>query len=325
LRLVFGGDAMLGRLVGEAIDLHGPGYPLGQVARLLRAADLAVANLECAITASPRLWHGAPKAFYFGAPPAAARSLVDAGIGLVSLANNHTLDFNLRGLHDTLAALDAHGIAHAGAGASLQAALHGALVERKGVRIGMAAFCDHQDDFAAGPERAGIAWLDLHDEAAALRAFDTSLAALRAQGAHWCILSLHWGPNMVWRPALRYQRLAHAAVDMGWQILFGHSAHVFHGIEWRRGCPILYAAGDLVDDYYVDPGFHNDRQMLFELTLGQQRVERIRMTPLRIEGCRTVPAGRAERAWICGRMRELCAELGTCVHDEGASLVTLPQ
>jgi poly-gamma-glutamate synthesis protein (capsule biosynthesis protein) len=199
------------------------------------------------------------------------------------------------------------------------------VVERQGTRLGMAAFCDHQDDFAAGPAHPGIAWLDLRDEAAALNAFAAALAGLRARGADWTILSLHWGPNMVWQPSPRFRRLAHAAIDMGWQILFGHSAHVFHGIEWRRGCPILYAAGDLVDDYYVDPGFHNDRQLLFELTLGPHQVERISMTALWIDRCRTLVAGPGERAWTFAQMGRLCAQLGTPVREEDEHLLALPQ
>lgn len=324
LRLVFGGDVMLGRMVGDAIARFGPGYPLGQVAPLLRQADLAVANLECAITASTAHWRGAPKAFYFGAPPAAIDSVTGAGLGLVSLANNHTLDFGVQGLLDTVAALDAHGVRHTGAGADLAAASQPAIVECQGVRIGMAAFCDHQQDFAAAAHRPGIAWLDLDDEAAALAAFAAALAPLRAAGVDWPILSLHWGPNMVWRPAPQLQRLAHGAIGMGWKILFGHSAHVFHGIELHRGCPILYAAGDLVDDYYVDPDFRNDHQLLFELELADGALRRIRLHPVFIGDCRAVPANAAQRAWIAQRMASLCGEFGTPLRAAGDELLVEP-
>ena len=71
VRLVAGGDVVLGRHVALAIARNGPKYPLGPVAHLLRDADLALVNLECAITASTTRWPGAPKAFCFGAPPSA--------------------------------------------------------------------------------------------------------------------------------------------------------------------------------------------------------------------------------------------------------------
>jgi len=324
LRLVFGGDAMLGRLVGDAIACRGPDYPLGAIAGLLLQADLAVVNLECAITASTRLWSGAPKAFYFGAPPQAACSLAGAGVRLVSLANNHALDYGVEGLRDTLRVLDAYGIAHAGAGEDLAAARRPAIVDCKGVSVGMAAFCDHQQDFAAQARRPGIAWLDLEDEPAALAAFGEALAPLQAAGVAWPILSLHWGPNMVWRPGPRFRRLAHAAIDMGWKILFGHSAHVFHGIELRQGCPILYAAGDLVDDYYVDPQFRNDHQVLFELELSGGTLRRLVLHPLFIGNCRSVPANADQRAWIGHQLDTLCRELGTGVRVDGERFEIVP-
>jgi poly-gamma-glutamate synthesis protein (capsule biosynthesis protein) len=324
-RVVFGGDAMLGRLVADAIAMHGPHYPLGGIAGRMRAADLTVINLECALTARTERWRGAPKAFYFGAPPEAIGALTDAGVDLVSLANNHTLDFEVGGLFDTLAALDAHGIAHAGAGADTAAAHRPAIVERGGLRFGMAAFCDHQRDFAAGAIQPGIAWLDLDDEPAALAAIEAALDVLRQEAVDWPVLSLHWGPNMVWRPSRQHQRLAHAAIDMGWKILFGHSAHVFHGVEWRRGCPIIYAAGDLVDDYYVDPEFRNDHQMLFELELAAGRVARLAMLPLLVKDCRTAPATGPAHAWTIERMRALCREFGTASEQDGETLVLLSQ
>ncbi len=321
LRLLFGGDVMLGRLVGEAMLREGADYPLGAVSALLRGADLAIANLECAVCEPAERWHGAPKAYYFRAPPSAGQALVDAGVKLVSLANNHILDYDVQGLLDTLRILDAHGIAHAGAGLDLAAALTPVIVERRGVRIGMAAFCDHQDDFAATPEHPGMAWIALHDEAAAIDAFARALAPLRAQGVRWPILSLHWGPNIVGEPSAHQRRLARAAIEVGWKIVFGHSAHVFQGVELHEGCPILYVAGDLVDDYAVDAGFRNDHQLLFELVLGEDAVERVVMHPLFIRSCRVYPANSAQRAWIIERMRGLCGELGTETSVDGDTLV----
>jgi poly-gamma-glutamate capsule biosynthesis protein CapA/YwtB (metallophosphatase superfamily) len=93
---------------------EGTDHPLGAVTPLLRGADLAIANLECAVCEPGERWHGAPKAYYFRAPPCAGDALADAGIGLLSLANNHILDYDVQGLLDTLRILDAHGIAHTG-------------------------------------------------------------------------------------------------------------------------------------------------------------------------------------------------------------------
>lgn len=314
IRVVFGGDVMLGRLVKDAIRQFGPQYPLGPIAGLMWDADFTIINLECAITDSEKEWSGAPKAFYFGAPLQASISLADAGVDMVSLANNHILDYDIVGLRDTLHHLRRSGIAHAGAGESLSEACQPAIVDCKGIRFGLAAFCDHQEDFAAGSSRPGIAYVDLDDEPAAIAAFQKALHTLRAAAVDWPILSLHWGPNMVWRPSQGFQRLAHAAINMGWRILFGHSAHVFHAIEIVDGCPILYAAGDLVDDYAVDPGFRNDHQLLFEMLLTRTALKRIQLHPVFIENCQARFARGNAAVEIVQRMTTLCREMGTPVH-----------
>ncbi|MFZ5876716.1 MAG: CapA family protein [Nitrospirota bacterium] len=317
LRLVLGGDVMLGRLVKEEILTQGSTYPLGPVARFMRAADLTIVNLECAITDRETAWEGAPKTFYFGAPSAAVESLADAGVDLVSLANNHSLDFGRQGLLDTLEALNARGIAAAGAGRTLDEALEPAVVERGGVRFGMAAFCDHQEDFAARSDAPGIAFLDLDDEGAARAGFQASFDRMRALGVDWPILSLHWGPNMVWRPSRRFVRLAHAAIDMGYATLFGHSAHVFHGVELYKGRPIFYSAGDLVDDYAVDPEFENDHQLLFEVSLRRLAVDEIAAYPVFIEACRVEFATGPRFDRIAERAARLSDEMGTSFARDG--------
>jgi len=317
VRVMFGGDVMLGRNIKECILRHGPGYPLGPIASLMRDADLTIVNLECAITSSLEQWPGEPKAFYFGAPPQAIESLTDTGVDMVSLANNHALDFGTDGLIDTLHTLRKHGIPYAGAGADLNEALSPAVLERLGLRFGMAAFCDHQSDFAAAEHMPGIAWLDFDDEFAVTQAWRGALDKLRQNGVDWPILSLHWGPNMVFRPTSKFRRLAHAAIAMGWKILFGHSAHVFQGIEIHHGCPIIYAAGDLVDDYRVDPEFRNDHQLLIELDLSRDRLRHVTLYPVFIEQCRTRTASDEEARYIINWMTALCKEMGTTVqHDE---------
>lgn len=320
IRVMLGGDVMLGRLVGSAISRFGPDYPLGPIASLMRQADITIVNLECAITSSRGLWHGAPKAFYFRAPPEAVGTLVGAGIDLVSLANNHVLDYGFTGLLDTLHTLRDSGLLYAGAGPDIDEALRPAIAEAGGVRLGMAAFCDHQQDFAAQKNSPGMAWLDLDDDTATLGAWRNALKTLRQDRVDWPVLSLHWGPNMALRPSEKFRRLAHAAIDMGWKIVFGHSAHIFQGIEIYRGCPIIYAAGDLVDDYLVDPYFKNDHQLLIELELAKHGLAAIELHPVFIGRCQTGHATAGQAANIAKRMALLCAEMESVVRQDAGQI-----
>lgn len=323
-RILFGGDVMLGRVVKDVIAHYGAAYPLAPVAALMRRADVTVVNLECAITASSRRWEGAPKAFYFGAPLQAVDTLVSAGVDMVSLANNHILDYGVEGLRDTLEQLGRHGIHYTGAGKNRREALQPAVVRGGSLSVGMVAFCDHQDDFAAEDDRPGIAHLDFEDEHAAMAVLEAALAPLLQAGIDWPVLSLHWGPNLVTRPSSVFRRAAHAAIDMGWKILFGHSAHVFQGIEIYRGCPVIYAAGDLVDDYYVDPGFRNDQQLLLELTLEPMGLSRIDLHPILIRDCQAELASGDTFDTIVQSMAALCGEMGTPVlRKAGAAWIAI--
>lgn len=290
LRLMLGGDVMLGRLVAEHVQGLGPGYPLGLVAPHLRRADVTLVNLECALTSHRRPWTGPRKPFYFGAPPKAVESLTGAGVSAVSLANNHALDFGREGLQEMVELLDRHGVAHVGAGSSSAEARRPAVLDRAGARLGIVAYCDHQPDFAATPSRAGTAFLDLRNRVASRRQLRDDLDELRRLEVEVPIVSLHWGPNMVDRPSPRFVEFAHGLVDDGWALVHGHSAHVFQGVEVYRGRPIVYAAGDLVDDYQVDPKLRNDLGLLFEVVLDANGLQRLGLHPLRIDRCRVAPA-----------------------------------
>lgn len=324
ITVLLGGDVMLGRLVKEAILLHGANYPLGQITPLLHRGDFVLINLECAITNHLSHWPGVPKAFYFGAPPEAARILTDNNIKLVSLANNHILDFDVQGLHDTLRLLKRQDIRFAGAGKDKNEAYRPVSIQINDQIFGMVAFCDHQQDFAADSQSPGIAYLDLHDEEQSIKQFQLSINEMKNEGINWPILSLHWGPNRVHRPSNRFIRLAHAAIDMGYKLLFGHSAHVFHGIEIYRHCPIIYAAGDFVDDYYVDPEFKNDHQLVFELRLTGGKVQEIILHPIFIEYCRVLPANHHQFTFIAERIKKLCREFSIVVEEkEGVLSISL--
>lgn len=322
-RVLFAGDAMLGRGVNEMIDRLGPAHPLAPLAPLTRAADLFLVNLECAI--SPRvIWYtGPPKGFYFRAGPLAADVLTDAGVDLVSLANNHALDADYEGLRDTLRILDEKGIAHVGAGEDLQGAGRPAFLQSKGLRLAVVAYCDHQSDFAAAGERPGIRYVDTLDPDMPAQ-LEGEIAALAPQVDH-VIVAFHWQPN--WSPhvAVYYRLLAQRLVNAGARVIWGHSPHHFQGVEWIGNGAVLYSAGDLVDDYALHPQYRNDRQLLLEVTLSPVGVEKVRAYPIELEYAFTRPAGPDARLWIAERFRAVCAEVGSHVVEEDEWLEVLPK
>lgn len=318
--IAFVGDVMLGRGVNEQIPKRPPESFWGNVLEPLRAADTVVANLECAITDHAEPWSRTPKVFHFRAGPKAIEVLKAAGVRCVSLANNHTLDFEVRGLLDTLEHLDGAGIRRAGAGRDAREAAAPALFDAGPLRVGMVAFTDNEPPFAAGPDRPGTNHLRITTAPEILDRVERSAEAARRGGAELVILSLHWGPNMVTAPPPHFRDFARAVVERGVDLVHGHSAHLFQGVEVCGGRLILYDTGDFLDDYAVDPKLRNDWSLLFLVDVDGNRPRRLRMLPVRLTYAEVNLAAGAEREAICKRMVSLSRALGTHVTETGREL-----
>jgi poly-gamma-glutamate synthesis protein (capsule biosynthesis protein) len=309
ITLALTGDVMLGRGVNETLlRAARPEEPWGDVLPLLDSADLRMINLECAITAHKQPWSRTPKVFHFRADPPAVEVLRAARIDACSLANNHTLDFEEQGLLDTLAQLEAAGIRYAGAGRDGEEAARPALLEGG---VALVAFTDNEPPFAAGPGKPGTNYLPVSVEPEVLRRVEEAIGAAREAGARTVVFSNHWGPNMVERPREVFRRFARAVVDLGADLYYGHSAHVFQGVEIYRGKPILYDTGDFIDDYAVDPRLRNDRSFLFRVSIEDGALERLELFPVILPYARVELARGTEREAILDRMVSLSAEMGT--------------
>ena len=316
------GDVMLGRGVNETLGAARPEEPWGDVLPLLDSADLRIINLECAITAHKQPWSRTPKVFHFRADPlAASRVLEAAHIDACSLANNHTLDFEERGLLDTLGHLEAAGIRYAGAGRDGEEAARPALLEGG---VALVAFTDNEPPFAAGPGKLGTNYLPVSVESEVLRRVGEAIGAAREAGARTVVFSNHWGPNMVERPREVFRRFARAVVDLGADVYYGHSAHVFQGVEIYRGKPILYDTGDFIDDYAVDPRLRNDRSFLFRVSVEDGALKRLELFPVVLPYARVERARGTEWEAILYRMVSLSAEMGTAFDRREDQLVLEP-
>jgi poly-gamma-glutamate synthesis protein (capsule biosynthesis protein) len=328
LTLALVGDVMLGRGVDAALRHMRPHDMWGDALPLLWQADLRIANLECALTRHAQPWARAWKMYHFRADPAAVRFLQAARIDACSLANNHVLDFEARGLVDTLSTLDAAGIRHAGAGPDAKAAAAPALLEVGGssvCRAALLAFTDNQPDFAADDQHPGTNYLEVSLAADTLARVADAIGRARAAGANFVVFSNHWGANFVERPAPEFRAFARRVIELGADVYYGHSAHLCQGIEIHHGKPILYDCGDFIDDYAVDPLLRNDRSCLFLLTFETDRLQRIELFPVKLDVARVALARGEDFAAIAARMEMLCAELGTRFERHADRLVYVPR
>jgi len=321
ITLALTGDVMLGRGVNEALRSALPGEPWGDLLPLLLSADLRVINLECAITEHDRPWSRTPKVFHFRADPSAVEVLRAARVDACALANNHTLDFEEKGLLDTLAHLETAGIRHAGAGRNLEEAARPVLLDGG---VALVAFTDNEPPFAASPETPGTNYLPVSTEPEVLRRVEEAIGAAREAGARTVVFSNHWGPNMVRRPKAAFRRFARAVVDRGADVYYGHSAHVFQGVEIYRGKPILYDTGDFIDDYAVHPDLRNDRSFLFRISMEDGDFRCLELFPVVLPYARVELARDEEREAIFALMEALSAEMGTFFDRREDRLVLEP-
>jgi poly-gamma-glutamate synthesis protein (capsule biosynthesis protein) len=308
------GDTMLGRGVARALATTPPEALVApEVRAALGEADLVVLNLECCISERGRPWNAPGKPFFFRAPPRAVELLALLGTDCVTLANNHALDYGFDALADTLEHLAGAGIAAVGAGPDLERARRPASLAAGGLRVAVLGVTDHPPDFAAGPDRPGVAFADL-----GRRLPDWLLETVREAGASVdaTLVTPHWGPNMASAPVRHVHRAAAALVDAGATLVAGHSAHLPHGVAG----PVLYDLGDFLDDYRVDPRLRNDLGLLFLVTLDTRGPVRLEALPLKLDFCHTRLATGTDAAWMRRRFRSACAALGTTVGEEADRL-----
>ncbi|GAB4099669.1 CapA family protein [Sinomonas halotolerans] len=310
MRIGLMGDVMLGRLVNERLRREGPAYVWGDLLPVLAGTDVRFANLECVLADGGSPWPG--KTFHFRSDSANVACLEAAGVTVVSLANNHTLDYGLDAFAGMLPLLDTHGILHAGAGRDSAAAREPAVVHAGGTEVGVLAFTDNEPGWAAGPASPGVFHVPTDPSDPRTRGLVDLVRRVRA-GVGFLLVSAHWGPN--WGRAVPpdHVALAHALVDAGADAVFGHSAHIFRGVEVYRGRPIVYSAGDFIDDYAVDPTERNDQSFLFLLDVHDGAPALLRLVPTEIVDFQARRAG-AEAPAIARRMQQRSAALGTEAH-----------
>jgi poly-gamma-glutamate synthesis protein (capsule biosynthesis protein) len=310
MNLLFIGDVMLGRLVNAALKDRPPEYVWGNTLSLFKAADVRICNLECAISDWGTPWSATPKVFHFRSDAKNVEVLRAAHIDAVSLANNHTLDFEYEGLENTINNLDVAGIHYAGAGITLSDASEPAMWETKGIKLGLIAFTDNEPDWEATEEQPGIFYvpITLKDK----RAEKLLENVRRAKEAvDLLIISSHWGPNWGYNPPKEHIPFAHALLDAGADIIFGHSGHVVRGIEIYKPKLIMYCTGDFIDDYAVDKIERNDLSFIFVVETDNHSIFRLLLYPTIIKNFQAMRATGAEKKAIVEKMLRLCTDLNT--------------
>ena len=242
VRLLFAGDVYLSDHVMEAYDAAGgiDGVVSKGYQAEIQAADYFITNEEF-----PFSTRGTPapdKQFTFRVHPEKVKMMQEMGIDLVTLANNHALDYGRDAMLDTIDTLDHAGIRHVGAGKNLAEARKPAIVELNGRTFAFigATRVYPEADWAAGTDAPGM--FSAYDGGVQLA---EEVKAAKQQ-ADYVIAYVHWGIEREEMPNEVQKSIAHRLVDAGADLVIGAHPHVLQGLEYYQGVPIAYSLGNFV-------------------------------------------------------------------------------
>ncbi len=288
--LAAAGDITPGEGVSEAVVQRGDAYPWTSVARILRGADIATANLEGVISD-----RGAPvagKEYHFRGGPGLLRGAVRvAGIDVLTVANNHSLDFGREAFLDTLAAARRAGLRTVGGGATLDSARRPAILTAGGLRIALLGYSDVRPlGFDAGPDWAGTARAD-----AATIAADITAARRRAD---LVVVWFHWGIELEQEPNARQRELAESALAAGASVVLGAHPHVLQPVTRRGRQLVAWSLGNFI----FPSGAPSTRSTgILVAALGARGVTGFRVVPGTIHGFKPELDAAPLRTVVSGR------------------------
>ena len=324
VQLGFAGDLVLGRRVSAKLEQGFPAADMwGDLRPHMTAADAMIGNLEGPITRHAKRWPW-PKAFYFRADPLAVAALTAGNFRCLALANNHMLDFRAEGIAETRQHLADAGIAFAGAGAGAAETREPAIFDAGGRRIGFVSITNTVPAFAATDTRAGTCYWPIRTDRDTLGRLAGLVLGLRRRGAEILVLSIHWGPNYRWWPPPRYRSFARRAIELGFDIIHGHSAHLLQAAEFHGTGVILYDTGDFIDDFWPVPGLPTWRSFLFLIETKPGGPPALTMIPATLGTGTVAVASDAEARLIRDGMVRRCRGYAIDLAETNGTLIGRP-
>lgn len=314
------GPSVVLAFVGDVLPV-GLSYPIN--GGPLSSADIAFCNLECPLSnrgvRTPLKYHDGrllSNEFIFRASPNTAKYLSRTGIDVVSLANNHMMDYGPTALADTISVLDNHHIAHVGAGKDITSARECTVIQRNGLRV---AFLSYLLDntlpgtkyFAASTTDPGVVML--HEGSSkradpnAERIISDDIASARRE-ADVVVVSFHWGIERQSCPTESQRQLAHSTIDHGADIVVGHHPHCLQGIEFYKHKPIIYSLGNFV--FYGRSELTRESGIVW-VKVNKKNVEEMGFSGAWIEGMQPTFSGGAGTMTAAHTMCDLSKDLGT--------------
>jgi len=277
-RLAALGDAMLGRTVGERLKESPSLFLLEDIRGFLEEFDLTCINLECPCTTKGDPYKFQDPHVTFRCNPNALDVVQHLGrTTIVSLANNHMLDYGQEALLDTLTHLDANNIKYVGAGRNYEEANRPLLLACNGHKIAVFAYVFI---YSASTTRATKNKPGVSDHR--IKRILSRIKYMKNAG-YSVIISVHWGVERSFYP-LPYQMVqARKMIDAGASVILGHGPHYPQGIENYKHGKIVYSLGNFIFD---EPHIFSNRSFIFTAELnGNGDFISSSIVPFQINNC----------------------------------------
>lgn len=244
--ILFTGDVLFANAFKAGYDAKGiEGVIEKDLLAELNDADILMVNNEF-----PYSDRGVPmedKQFTFRCSPSYVKALNEMGVDVVSLANNHTLDYGKEALSDTFATLDQAGILYGGAGESVERAEEVQVIEVNGKKYGFLAVSRVIPVASWKVENSAPGIFSCYD--------DTRLVELVAEAKEECdFLAVypHWGVEYAAYPESYQTKIAERCIEAGADVIVGSHTHCLQGVSYIDGKPVFYSLGNFIFGQNID-------------------------------------------------------------------------
>ena len=276
--ILFTGDVLFANAFKAGYDANGiEGVVAPELLEELRAADILMVNNEFPF--SDRGTPMADKQFTFRCSPGYVKALNEMGVDVVSLANNHTLDYGREALSDTFAALDGAGILYGGAGDSAERAKQVQVIEVHGKKYGFIAVSRVVPTADWKVENAVPGLFTCYDTTALVEVIKEA-----KKTCDYVAVYPHWGVEYQAYPEANQTQIAKACIDAGADVVVGAHTHCLQGVSYIDGKPVFYSLGNFIFGQSID------RSAMLEVTIDAAGNVSYRFVPVYAAGGVTYPA-----------------------------------
>ncbi len=288
------GDVLLDRGIRKTIEEKGLNYLFDKIKPIISEHDLAFCNLESPLTPS-NIGYPLLKRYSFRGETEYVQGLIYTGFNVISVANNHTIDWDRDGFMETIRILKEHNISPVGGGKNQHEAMKPTLIKRNGLIFaffGAVSFLleglPYLEDKPA-PAYAGIEELT------------TQIQRINNL-VDFVIVSFHWGSENQPIPNSRQVEYAHRVIDAGADLVLGHHPHVLQSIEHYKDRFIIYSLGNFVFD---NSRPHQRQTIIFSCEFSKGQIIMPKILPVTIELYRPQPASKDDFEEIVQRLTKL--------------------